>query len=328
MNKTFLSLSSASLIAISSLFSLSAASAATTSNNTYENCPGPQMPAMAAMPKNHPHAFGDGTTPSAIGYTLNVVTLPQVSGKTEKFSFKIVQVSSKKPLQTFTSDMGKLLHLIIVSSDYNTYIHVHPSIDANGVFTAYVTLPHNGTYHYFTDFSFPLIKQMQPAQQVVLGGSFSLATSTNFQTSVKPLCSLTEQGYHLALSTTTVPFGHGMLMVNIDKNGTPVAFGTLLGVRAHMVIVSLQGQRYGHFHPLLADGSMSPMWGPVVDTTKSYAKTYADSGLDINPDSSHDDTPGMLDFMTEPPGPGLYMSYLQVVIDGKLHTFNFVLNCK
>ncbi|QTH44483.1 hypothetical protein J4772_08850 [Cohnella sp. LGH] len=64
----------------------------------------------------------------------------------------LVLDSSGIPVQKFTEDRTKLMHLIVVSKDLGTFMHVHPEYEGDGVFTVPISFPHAGPYLLISEF--------------------------------------------------------------------------------------------------------------------------------------------------------------------------------
>ena len=295
------------------------------------SCPGAmpmEMPTMGA----HPHALGNGTTLEAAGYTLNLLTKKFLIGQPTVIKFNLTD-PKKQIVTKFLLDMGKMEHTIIFSSDYKTYIHKHAEVDKKGNFSVPVIFPTAGSYHMDVDFSVPLKGQSFAGAQLIVGTDLVVGSKSTFTMPIKPSCSSTSNGYKISLNRTTLPLTHDTLMVNVSKKGQPVLFGKFLGTMAHLVIIRDSDRRYGHFHPMNADGSMPPMWSSIVDVTKGNTTTYTDlntSSNDIIPYNPKEvnPTPGMLHFMTEPPGAGRYTAFLQFIDGTKLQTLTFTIDAK
>jgi len=289
-------------------------------------CPGAM--AMPMDMTSHPaHSLGDGTSLNAVGYQMNIIEQPNASKNTKTLKFNILGYDNL-PLKKYTLDMGKILHLLVYSSDFKTYIHVHPQVDKNGTFTYTLPLTQKGTYHYITDISTPINDKTNPTVQLIFGGSFDYGTKTALTKLPLPQCKISSNGYKLELSQKVLDLAHSSLMINVfDKKGNPVSFGTYLGARAHLVVFKENSLAYGHFHPMNVDGSMPIMWGKVVSTSDKNIKTFADAPA-IDYKAKPDTQPGMLHFMTEPPGAGRYIAFLQFVVKGKIETTSFTFDAK
>ena len=289
-------------------------------------CPGAMM--MPMDMDSHPaHSLGDGTSLTSVGYQMNIIEQPNASKNTKMLKFNILGYD-KLPLKKYTLDMGKIIHLLVYSTDFKTYIHAHPQVDKTGTFSYNLPISKNGTYRFIADVSTPINDKNNPTVQLIFGGSFDYGTKTALANLPVPQCKISSNGYKLELSQKTLDLAHGSLMINVfDKSGNPVSFGTYLGARAHLVVFKEKSLNYGHFHPMNVDGSMPIMWGKVVTTADKNLKSYADAPA-IDFKAKPDTQPGMLHFMTEPPGAGRYIAFLQFVVKGKIQTTSFTFDAK
>lgn len=278
---------------------------------------------MGTHQKNHPaHAIGNGTSLDVSGYTLQKIQVPtKQSDKT--LSFKINDYN-KRTLENYTLDMGKILHLLVYSNDFMVYKHYHPTLNKDGVFSQILDIPFNKTYYFVADVSTPTSDKNNPTAQLVFGDSFNYGAKSKPVALSKPKCNITSNGYTISLSSTKLPLDHSSLMLTItNKKGEPVRFGRFLGVDAHLVVFRESDRRYSHFHPMNMDGSMPKMWGKTISLKdKSLSKFSGEQANDILP-ANNNSTVGMLHFMTEPPGKGRYIAFLQFVDNNKLITTNF-----
>lgn len=288
------------------------------------NSAGTLCPNMMDMPMemaSHPnHALGNGTTLNEMGYKLNIVTSPTVKNKT--FKFNISQNNSK--IENFTLDMGKLLHLIVYSSDFKEYYHIHPKIDSKLDFTAQVPLTRDTNYRFVVDFALPINDKKNPVAQLILGGEFKSNSSSLKISKLTPKCVFKSNGYTFQLSKTTLPLEHDTLMINIfDGKGNPVVFDKYLNADAHLVVINTRNNVYSHFHPMNSDGTMPVMYTDKVSLKNKNINNFTDNpSADIK--TAKNPSVGMLHFMTEPPGAGTYVAYLQFVDKGKLITTSFI----
>jgi hypothetical protein len=58
---------------------------------------------------------------------------------------------SNRPIQNYAIDMTKRLHLVIVSSDFSAFLHVHPRLGPNGHFAIDQSFPAPGLYYLYAD---------------------------------------------------------------------------------------------------------------------------------------------------------------------------------
>ena len=54
---------------------------------------------------------------------------------------------SPQPIRSYGTEMTKKLHVVIVSSDFSTFLHVHPALGADGHFTLEQQFPAAGLYY-------------------------------------------------------------------------------------------------------------------------------------------------------------------------------------
>ncbi len=106
----------------------------------------------------HTHAagtgatIGDGTAPTAGGWSLVDVRLPRRAGEPADLTFRIVDEAGE-PLLDYTEEQTKLLHLYVVRNDLQDYRHLHPTLADDGTWTARVDLAGPGSYRVITEFS-------------------------------------------------------------------------------------------------------------------------------------------------------------------------------
>src|SRR5579872_167388 len=65
--------------------------------------------------------------------------------------FWMTKLGSATPLHAYDVDMTQRLHLIIVTSDFRTFMHLHPTLGADGHFTITQTFPSHARYYAFAD---------------------------------------------------------------------------------------------------------------------------------------------------------------------------------
>jgi hypothetical protein len=234
--------------------------------------------------RSDPAPVGDGTRASAGGYRLTAVRLPRRTDGPGEMSFRIVDRSGT-PVSHYTAVQTELLHLYVVRSDYAVYRHVHPTLADDGTWTAQVDLGDPGDYRVVADF--------QPegaARPVVLGGT---AAVPGPPTDVPLL-----QGAGGVVSVEVDGTGDvgedGRLRLLVSTTaGAPVTLGSYLGTSAHVSGFRTSGADaaeavFVHVHPYGA------------------------------PETTEDGT--RLTFHTTFEKPGDYQLFVQVRVDGVLHT--------
>ena len=68
-----------------------------------------------------------------------------------KLDFWMIPKADGAPIRAYDLDMTKLLHVIIVSDDFKTFIHKHPKMSSTGHFVLDQALPRPGMYHIYAD---------------------------------------------------------------------------------------------------------------------------------------------------------------------------------
>jgi hypothetical protein len=76
---------------------------------------------------------------------------PGSRANTWKLDFWMTPKNGGAPIRAYDLDMTKLLHVIIVSDDFKTFIHTHPTFSSTGHFLLDQSLPRPGTYHIYSD---------------------------------------------------------------------------------------------------------------------------------------------------------------------------------
>ena len=158
------------------------------------------------------------------------------------------------PLSRYQIEMTKPLHMVIVSDDFKTFLHIHPALTPTGHFLIKQKFPAPGTYFVYADglpndmnhqvFRFDLdVGHPSPPEVRNL-------PNTGMGVQVGP--------YEVDLSTVRV-HTHRMEMVDIEvlENGQPAKdLHPYLGAPAHAVFLNSKDLSYVHVHPMPA-GTMN-----------------------------------------------------------------------
>lgn len=247
----------------------------------------------SAEPAGHTHGpgdmmvsllVGDGTTSAEVGYELADVTLPAQAGDSGQVSFRIRY--DGQPVTGFVEEQTKLLHLYLIRDDLAVFRHLHPTLGPDGTWTAPVRLPEAGDYRVVAEFvaqdSGGNGDYLMLGARGTVPGEWTPATPEPAEVASDGTVSVT------ATNTPKVgPDGRLRLLVR-DVDGRPVALGTYLGVAAHLTAVHLDSGAIVHTHPM----------GAGVTT---------EDGTE-------------LELHTEFTEPGTYCAFVQVRVDGFLHT--------
>jgi len=156
--------------------------------------------------------------------------------------------TSDAPLTAYDVDMTKLLHTIIVSDDFATFLHVHPVLGRDGHFRIEQRFPKRGLYHIYADgvphglgqqvFRFDLpVAAGGPAPERKLDATGAVVNAGP---------------YTVSLDRTTLDTnGLTMLTVHVREGGKPAAnLHPYLGALAHAVFLDASDLTYVHVHPM------------------------------------------------------------------------------
>ena len=170
----------------------------------------------------------------------------------------------------------KRMHLVIVSADLETFLHVHPTETGSGDFEAEVELP-AGRYLVFADIS-PVSGTYAIEPKMVTIGAAPEIVKTDWQL-------LTERDRSTkVIQGKTVTFRHSALTagepvaLSFDLNGeTPL---TYLGAIGHVIVLDEQGKRFIHVHPSSKDHPTFEARFPSAGFYKLWAEFhFADTGV-------------------------------------------------
>lgn len=225
---------------------------------------------------------GNGTASAAGGWSLTDVRLPQRAGEPGDLSFRIVD-DAGEPLLAYVEEQTKLLHLYVVRNDLQDFRHLHPTMADDGTWTTRVNLAGPGAYRVIAEFT--------PAtgdSHVVLGRTGIVPGTWSPQE-----VSVTTDGDNGTVRITapeTVRSGpdQRMTLTVTDAEGRPPALGTYLGTYAHLTGFEVETGGFTHAHPF---------GEPEV----------TDDGAELS-------------FHTEIAEPGRYVFFVQVRVDGFVHT--------
>lgn len=227
---------------------------------------------------------GDGTTAAEVGYELTDVVLPEQAGESGAVSFRIRY--DGRPVTRFIEEQTRLLHLYVIRTDLAVFRHLHPTLGADGTWTAPVRLPEPGDYRVVAEFV---------AEDTGGNGDFLMLGATGTVPGewapVTPDPDAVASDGTVSVTATATPTvgpdGRLRLLVR-DPEGRPVALGSYLGVAAHVTAVHLESGAIVHMHPMGAG-----------ETTSEGTE---------------------LELHTEFTRPGVYCAFVQVRVDGFIHT--------
>jgi hypothetical protein len=229
---------------------------------------------------------------------------PTVSSDAWKLDFWMTPKNDRAPIRAYELEMTKLLHVIIVSDDFKTFMHVHPKLLSTGHFVLDQELPRPGLYHIYSDARPSAIGQQVFRFDFQAGKAVPIAPRDLSERNAV----VHVDGYSVALSTLSLRSGSSArIEVHIAKGGKPATdIHPYLRALAHAVFLDADDLTYVHVHPVAPGSLMGP----------ANATVYSNDAAVVSPN--------MLLSVTVNE-PGTYKLWFQFRGGPSLHVASFVL---
>jgi hypothetical protein len=236
---------------------------------------------------------GGMTMPASEGAETTTAKLTAGSIKTGAETKLVIDIKSKsgQPIDKFETFQTKLMHLIVVSDDLQTFSHIHPIYKQKGRFEVQANFPQGGNYTLVSDYKPAGQAEQVSLMQVKVAGTTPSVSKADF-TKAKLIGDTKVQ-----LTADNLKAGkETMLVFKMQQaNGQPVAdLQPYLGERGHLVIMQ-------NSNPL---------------TRKDYIHAHA----------AQHGTGGEVHFMSTFPKAGKYKMWGQFNRNGKIVTADFWVN--
>jgi hypothetical protein len=201
---------------------------------------------MPGMDMDH-MPTGDGLQATASGLTFTTTTTSLPAGQQTPFTFRIAG-SDGKPVTTFAPDQTKLMHFYLIRSDLTGFQHIHPTMAADGTWTAPVQALQPGSYRAYA--AFIATDSAGKQTPLVLGDKLSVA-GTASTTPLPPASGTTQvDGYTLTVGGNAMAGMTHTLTVTVAKDGKPVTdLQPYLDTYAHLTAVHEGDLAFAHLHP-------------------------------------------------------------------------------
>jgi hypothetical protein len=228
-------------------------------------------------------AGAHGLTADLAGLRLAAERRDLAPGGSHTWRFRILDCDGE-PVRDFEPEQGKLLHLIVVRSDFTGYQHLHPTLAADGTFSTTIATPTAGRYRAIADF-------VVDGRKYVVGTDLVAPGKATDAPLPAPALTASTDGYDVELQRPAVlEAGHeAQLTFRMSRRGQPVTdLEPYLGAYGHLVALHAPDLAYSHVHP-----------------------------------AGEDRASGVITFDVELDEPGTYRLFLQFQTRGRVHTVAF-----
>ncbi|MBW4628927.1 MAG: hypothetical protein KME49_26300 [Brasilonema octagenarum HA4186-MV1] len=159
-----------------------------------------------------------------------------------------------RPIANFDTFQEKLMHLIVVSDDFQSFNHIHPTYKGNGRFEVQADFPYPGNYTLFSDYKVAGKAEQVSILKAQVPGKSPAAPKIDLATTK----TLGDTKANLKLSQPTIKAGqevHVIFNLQDAANNQPLKdLKPYLGERGHLVILKqsspLTEADYIHAHAL------------------------------------------------------------------------------
>ena len=206
------------------------------------------MGGMGGMAGGEHHADpGKGLLASEDGYTVQPAsTALKVGAQTIRFT---ITGPDGKPQTSYTEDQTKLLHFYLVRADLTGYIHDHPTLGKDGIWSIRITTAWPGAYRMYTDF---VAKDPAGKDHPVVLSASLMAPGLAALARVSPDPTHTVDGLTVTMSGTIHAGSASKVTFQVQADGKPVTdLEQYLDSFAHMTALHAGDLAYEHVHPEL-----------------------------------------------------------------------------
>ena len=173
-----------------------------------------------------------------------VVANPQLRlDRTEQLRFRIVD-DEGRTVRDFDIEHTKRMHLIVARRDLTGFQHLHPTMAADGTWSAPLRLAEAGSYRVFADFS-------HDDKPVTLADDLRVDGAANLKALPLPTTTaVSNGGYEVRRDAGALHAGgQSELRFTVTKDGLPVRTEPYLGAGGHLVALRDGDLAFLHVHP-------------------------------------------------------------------------------
>jgi hypothetical protein len=186
----------------------------------------------------------DGLRSTLAGATLRPLERTFTAGATATWRFRVTDCRGDA-IRDFEPENGKLLHLIVVRTDFTAYQHLHPELGPDGVWSVDVQTPYPGRYRAIADF-------VIDGRKYVLGTTLTVPGAAAERPLPAPALHARVDGYEVELQRPArLEAGEeAQLTFRVTRGGRPVRYlEPYLGAYGHLVALHAGDLAYSHVHP-------------------------------------------------------------------------------
>jgi len=164
-------------------------------------------------------------------------------GRTEQLRFRILDEAGHA-VRDFDVEHTKRMHLIVARRDLTGFQHLHPTMGADGTWSAPLRLSEPGSYRLFADFS-------HDDKPTTLADDLRVDGAADLRPLPAPAPSaVSDGGYDVLLQGGAARAGsESELRFTITKDGRPVQTEPYLGAGGHLVALREGDLAFLHVHP-------------------------------------------------------------------------------
>ncbi|MFJ9026865.1 hypothetical protein ACIRPU_44115 [Streptomyces sp. NPDC102259] len=256
----------------------------THSSASHSTSPSSSMSDMPGM--DHGSAAETRLADHQDGYRLTSAAATLASRKPTAYRFTITGPDGK-PVTGFALDQTKRMHFYAIRSDLTGFQHLHPSMAADGAWTADLSALAPGAWRMFA--SFTPDSGSGKGKDFVLSRTVTVPGTAAITPLPAPVTTAQADGYTITVKGKPMAGMAHPLTISLSKDGKPVTdLQPYLDTYAHLTAFHEGDQAFAHVHP----------------TTEA-------TGDNGGPD---------LAFHAELPTAGNWRLFLQFQTGGKLHT--------
>ncbi|HET8681627.1 MAG TPA: hypothetical protein VFM54_07110 [Micromonosporaceae bacterium] len=187
-----------------------------------------------------------GLAVSTGGYTLVPEATELTAGTPGQFRFR-VDGPDRQPVTSFAAEHDKPLHLVVVRRDLTGYQHLHPTMAADGTWSADLRLAEPGVWRAYADFV--AVRPDGTRTELTLGTDLVAAGAYRPAVLPAPARTATVDGHTAGYEGTPEVGTMRPLLFRVDTPAGPAALEPYLGAYGHLVVLREGDLGYVHVHP-------------------------------------------------------------------------------